>query len=165
MNIDTEKNRFNAGNAFGRGMIERSISDLGYGKSIVTDKDGVVLCGHYVAELAKNKNSKIRVVETDGDELVVVVRKDFSYSEKKAKELAIVDNLTSKFNLEWDADTVLQTMNSTYDGFDPRKWNGHECTVKELNVQDLFNDSYTPTSLKQKKDESFVLPQQTSLFD
>lgn len=164
MDINTKENRFNSGNAFGQGMIEHSVSALGYGRSIVTDKDGVVLCGHFVAELANRNNSKIHVVETDGDELVVVVRRDLSFSDRKAKELSLIDNLSSKMNIEWDADKVQQAIDADI-SLDLHRWNAEECAVKELDIRELFVDGYVPKQVKAKSAKEYSQPAQASLFD
>lgn len=164
MEINTSKNRFNRGNNFGRGMIEHSVSVLGYGKGVVTDKDGVVLCGHYVADFAKKSNTPIRLVETDGKELVVIVRKDLSFSDKKAKELSLIDNLSSKMNIEWDGDEVQKAIDNDI-SLNLENWNAEECAVKELDIKELFVDGYTPKEQKRKAAKEYVPCTQASLFD
>lgn len=164
MDLILNKNRFNKGSKFGLSLLRRAIQTLGFGRSVLVDKDNIVLAGNDVYRIAKELGANIRVIETDGNELIVVKRKDVSAGERKGKELSLTDNLTQEKNLTWDADVLLKIMNSEYDGFDPRRWNGHSCLVKELNIEDLFNDSYLPPQPKQEQQES-VNHCQLNLFD
>ena len=48
----------------------------------------------------------VRVIETDGSELVVVKRTDLSLDDAKARQLAIADNRSSEVGLDWDLPTL-----------------------------------------------------------
>lgn len=47
-------------------------------------------------------------METTGDTLVAVKRKDIDLDSAKGRELALADNATSKANLQWDEDLIMQ---------------------------------------------------------
>ena len=162
--MEINKNRFNKGGKFGFSLLRRAIQILGFGRSILVDKDDIVIAGNDVYKIAQEMGAKIRVIETCGDELIVVKRTDVSIQDKKGKEMALTDNLTQEKNLNWDSDVILKVMNSVYDGFDPRKWYGDGCLAKELNIEDLFKQGYVPVENKQQQEE-LVSPLQMSLFD
>jgi hypothetical protein len=75
-----------------KALINKSISKLGAGRSVVADSEGFIIGGNQTLEEAREIGLKERIVETEGDELIIVVRKDLKYNDKKRKELAIVDN-------------------------------------------------------------------------
>ena len=162
--MEINKNRFNKGGKFGLSLLRRAIQILGFGRSILVDKDDIVIAGNDVYKIAREMGANIRVIETCGDELIVVKRTDVSIQDKKGKEMALTDNLTQEKNLNWDSDVILKVMNSVYDGFDPRKWYGDGCLAKELNIEDLFKQGYVPVENKQQQEE-LVSPLQMSLFD
>ena len=163
MNLKENKNRYNNGTSYGSGLIEHSIKKLGCARAIVADKDGNILCGNDVFRIAKKIGVKIVTVDTSGDVLVCVRRTDISINDTKGKEIALVDNLSQSKNLSWDADNILADV-ETNPNFDPREWGGYECVVKQLNLDDLFNQEQK-TQVPIKKQEQFVAPIQLSLFD
>lgn len=86
-------------------LIARSLSECGAGRSIVVDNTGASIAGSGVLEQAERLGIKKRIIETDGKELVVVVRKDLSPDDPRRKELALADNATSDQS-EWDFDLL-----------------------------------------------------------
>jgi len=90
--------------------VEASLKELGAGRSIVVDADGVVIGGNAVYEQAKKLKIPIREVETSGDELVVVRRVDLKTDDPRRKALALADNQIGTL-AEWDDDILgeLQT--------------------------------------------------------
>ena len=97
--------------ARGMGALENSIQRLGLGRSIVVDKDNRIIAGNATAEQAGSTGAaqKVVFVETDGDTLVAVRRRDLSLDDPRARELALADNRVSELNLDWDA-TALESM-------------------------------------------------------
>lgn len=85
-----------------RSLIRKSIQEAGLGRSIVIDADNEIIAGNgLVSQL--DKDTQIKVVETTGDELVVVKRTDLKPGDEKRKALAIYDNSTSdtsEFDIE-----------------------------------------------------------------
>lgn len=86
-------------------LIARSLTECGAGRSIVVDNTGASIAGSGVLEQAEKLGIKKRVVETEGDELVVVVRKDMSPDDPRRKLLALADNATSDQS-SWDFDVL-----------------------------------------------------------
>lgn len=62
------------------------------GRSILVDKNNIVIAGNGVFAEAKELGIKVRVIESDGKELIVVKRTDRSTEDEKRKLLALVDN-------------------------------------------------------------------------
>jgi len=86
----------NSGSERGSFMIRSSIENVGAGRSGVCDADGVMLCGNQTLEQMAALGIKPKIVETDGNEWVIVKRTDLKFTEPKAQELAIADNRTSQ---------------------------------------------------------------------
>jgi hypothetical protein len=81
--------------------VEKSLRDLGAGRSIVVDRDGVIIGGNAVYEKAIELGLDTRIVHTTGDKLVVVVRDDLSTDDPRRKALALADNQIALL-AEWD---------------------------------------------------------------
>lgn len=96
----------NRGTKRGRDLLEKSLRRLGAGRSIVVDRDGNVVAGNKTLEVAVDLGLPIRVVESDGRELVVVQRTDLSLRDKRGRELALADNRTAEVGLEWEAQSI-----------------------------------------------------------
>jgi hypothetical protein len=106
----------NAGTFRGKTAVERSLADCGAGRSIVTDRNGVVLAGNKTAAAAQaaGLSEDVILVQTDGTQLVVVQRTDLDAADKKAKTLAVADNRAAEIGLEWNPD-VLKDLSSELD--------------------------------------------------
>lgn len=75
-------------------LIKKSINEVGFGRSIVIDADNEIVCGNgVVSQIAKS--TPIKVVETNGSELIVVKRTDLKTDDEKRKQLAVMDNSSS----------------------------------------------------------------------
>lgn len=86
-------------------MIHDSLAELGAGRSVVVDNENELIAGNGVYEQAQKLGMPVRVVETDGSELVVVKRTDLATGDMKRKKLAAADNAISD-NVEWDAEEI-----------------------------------------------------------
>lgn len=96
----------NAGTERGAVQIEESIKKYGFGRSILVDKNGQIIAGNHVVENA-TPGTKIRIIETDGSELVVHKRTDLDLNAGvKAVELAYADNRASEVGLKWDREVI-----------------------------------------------------------
>ena len=84
--------------------IKKSIDESGLGRSVVVDADGVLVAGNGVASVLP-ADTPVRVVETDGTELVVVKRTDLHTDDERRKLLALADNATSD-NVEWNMEAI-----------------------------------------------------------
>jgi len=100
-----------------KSAVEASLRDLGAGRSIVVDADGVVIGGNAVYEQAQKLGIPVREIETDGEELVVVRRVDLKTDDPRRKALALADNQVGLM-AEWD-DGVLDELLGELGDFDP----------------------------------------------
>lgn len=86
-------------------VIRKSLEELGAGRSVVIDKEGALIAGNGVYEQAQKLKMPVRVVETDGSELVVVKRTDLATGDEKRKKLALADNVASDLS-DFDNDLL-----------------------------------------------------------
>ena len=86
------------------GLIEQSIRAVGAARSGVVDENGVILAGNGTYEaLAAAGIEKVKVVEADGNEWVVVRRTGLTEEQKRV--LALADNRSGEI-AEWDGETL-----------------------------------------------------------
>jgi hypothetical protein len=107
--IQPDRKNANKGTERGRYMVEASLRETGAGRSIVLDKDGRIIAGNKTFEAASDIGLPVRIVETDGRELVAVKRTDLDLSDDTgaARKLAYYDNRAGQVGLEWDAEVLL----------------------------------------------------------
>jgi len=87
-------------------LIAESLKRFGAARSIVIDEDGRILAGNGTVEGAKAAGiQKLRIIETDGNELIAVQRIGLSENEKVG--LALADNRSSDLS-EWDNEMLRQ---------------------------------------------------------
>src|SRR5687767_9698523 len=88
-----DKRNANRGTARGHDLLETSLREYGAGRSILVDKNGVVIAGNKTLEAASELGLSVKKVHTTGKQLVVVVRDDLDLeTDKAARELAYADN-------------------------------------------------------------------------
>lgn len=106
--IPDNKN-FNKGTEYGQHLIEESLRKFGAGRSILLDKNNRIISGNKTIENAVNIGlDNVIIVETDGNQIVAVRRKDIDLDTAKGRELALADNATSKANIAWDFDIIAE---------------------------------------------------------
>jgi hypothetical protein len=110
--------------------------ELGAGRSIVVDKENVIIAGNGIFEQSQALGLKTRIVESDGTELIVVKRTDISTDDEKRKLLALVDNHASDTS-SFDIDLIL----SDFDVEDLEVW---EFNVTDLGIDEIPNDLTQP---------------------
>ena len=116
--LTQDAHNFNKGTEQGQALVERSFKELGAGRSILLDKHGNIIAGNKSQKAAMAAGiTRVRVIETTGDELVAVKRTDVDIDSKKGRELALADNLTTQVNLSWD-EAELQQVQADVEGFD-----------------------------------------------
>jgi hypothetical protein len=76
-------------------LIGKSLDDFGAGRSIVADNSGQVIGGNGTLREANKRGIPQRIIHTNGDELVVVVRDDIAPDDPRRQKLAIMDNSTT----------------------------------------------------------------------
>lgn len=98
-------------------LINKSLKELGAGRSVLIDSEDYLIAGNGVMEQAEALGIPTRVIETDGSELVVVKRTDLKLGDAKRKELALADNATSDAS-EWD----VEALESDWDALELGAW-------------------------------------------
>jgi len=97
----------NRGTARGGQLLAESLSRYGAGRSILADREGRVIAGSKTLQHAQAAGLPVRVVQTDGDELVVVQRRDLDLEQDgRARGLALADNRIAELDLSWDPTRV-----------------------------------------------------------
>ena len=85
-------------------LIKESLQRYGAARSIVIDEDNRILAGNGTIEGAKEAGiNRIRVIETNGDEVIAVRRTGLTEEQKIG--LALADNRTSDLS-EWDQEML-----------------------------------------------------------
>lgn len=93
-------------------LIAESLQRYGAARSIVIDENNRILAGNGTIEGAKAAGIKnVRVIETDGTEVIAVKRTGLTEDEKVG--LALADNRTSDLS-DWDND-MLQQLSEEHD--------------------------------------------------
>lgn len=112
----------NKGTARGQKMIVNSIQEDGFGRSVLADKNGVLIAGNKTLEASAEVfgvESEPIVVESDGTRPVVVKRLDLDLSDpdpnNPARRLAHRDNLTSHFSFSLDPAIVMADIEAGFD--------------------------------------------------
>lgn len=100
--IKLDENNYRVHDDRNKQLINKSLKEYGAGRSVLLDKEGVIIAGNGTYEQAKELGIPVKVIETDGSELIAVKRTDLATEDVKRKGLAIMDNSTtdsSKFDV------------------------------------------------------------------
>jgi hypothetical protein len=107
----------NRGTERGLGFLERSIEEFGAARPVVADADNIIRAGNKTFQVCQEKGIPIKVVETDGNTLIVLKRTDLRGD--RAKEYGLLDNRIAQVDLQYDQD-VLKALEE--DGVDLKKY-------------------------------------------
>jgi hypothetical protein len=125
MTIKFDARNYRKHNDKNKELINKSLAECGAGRSILIDNEDEIIAGNGVYEQAKALNIPVKIIETDGNELIAVKRTDLNTQDEKRKRLAVMDNSssdTSEFDLELlSADFEvpdLQDMGIEFEGFE-----------------------------------------------
>ena len=80
---------------------EKSLDQLGAGRSVLADREGVMVAGNLIYQKALKLGIPMEEVHTSGDKLIVVVRDDLATDDPRRKALALADNQIALLG-EWD---------------------------------------------------------------
>lgn len=106
----------NQGTERGNYALERSLRDYGFARPVVADKDGVIIAGNHAYQKAGEIGLKnVRVIETDGTEIIVHKRTDLDASTARGRMVALADNRTTEINLAWDSQEFKSLLDETED--------------------------------------------------
>lgn len=129
----------NKGTKEGQKVIEKSLRELGAGRSILLDRNNRIIAGNKTVENASLVGlDNVIIVETTGDKIVAVKRMDIDLDSKIGRELAIVDNASSELNLKWD-EVNLKMLKEAWDIM-PQEWGVEGISFEEFNQ--LEDDDY-----------------------
>lgn len=136
--VPDDKN-MNKHNQYGMSLLEKSISELGLGRSIVVDKNNRIIGGNGVVETAVNLGLEdVIIVPTRGDKLVVVKREDVDLDSEVGRSLALADNAVANVNLEWDEKNIQQIQSDW--AIDPQDWGIPEFKASEEDEEEGEQD-------------------------
>ena len=113
-----DPNNANKGTVRGAAQLETSLRKFGAGRSILVDKNGLVIAGNKTVENAAAIGlDDVIIVKTDGKKLVAVQRTDLDLDDPStgARALAYADNRVSEIDLEWDTEQILQDISAGVD--------------------------------------------------
>ena len=101
--LTLDDKNFNKHTEFGMGLLEKSVRKFGMGRSILLDKNNKVIAGNGITETAADVGiENVKIIETDGKELIAVKRTDIDLDTPEGREMALADNATNAANLKWD---------------------------------------------------------------
>jgi len=119
----------------------RESLELGAGRSILVDADNVIIGGNGVFAEAEKLGIPVRVVDSDGSELIAVRRTDLKTDDAKRKALAIADNRTGDLS-HFDDSAVVDLLKEAGDFAGKAGFSAAEITRMAENVdRKLGNDS------------------------
>ena len=152
-----DENNYRKHSDTNKARIRKSIDEAGLGRSVVIDADGVLVAGNGVQSVIDG-DTPVRLVETDGTELVVVKRTDLHTGDPRRKTLALADNATAD-DVEWDFDAIAEDWTEESAGeWGVPSWNDDNAGV---NIDSLFE----PSNTSKEKPLSIVVEIPLSLND
>lgn len=126
---------FNRHTSYGMSLLEKSLRELGAGRSILLDKDNNIIAGNGIIEAAGSVGLEdVKIIETTGDEIVAVKRTDMTIDSKEGREMALADNATANADLSWDEDNIKE-QTEKWD-FDTSDWGGDFNFDKDTEVEE-----------------------------
>jgi len=120
-------------------LISKSLKDNGAGRSILADANGIVIAGNGTYEQAQKLGIPIKVIKTNGDELVVIQREDLSTDDARRKSLVIADNATTDTST-WDFEKL---ENEYFDDIDFEEWD--VLPFEEKKAESAKDDGFVPS--------------------
>ena len=160
MDIKEDKRNYRVHSKKNKQAIKRSLIDCGAGRSIVIDSDGEIIAGNGVYEQARAIGMPVRVVETDGSELVVVQRTDLQTSDERRKLLAMADNATSDMSV-FDFDLLAADFDrdllSNF-GVDVATFEEKMQRCEEMDETDEYNEFVDKFKPKKTTDDCYTPP-------
>lgn len=132
-------------------LIQESLNRYGAARSIVIDETDRILAGNGTIEGAKAAGiSKVRIIETDGDEIIAVRRTGLTEHEKVG--LSLADNRTSDLS-EWDAE-MLHNLSQEQD---IAPWFSEDDIAELLDKKDDFDPDDPTTDQSDKITDVFQI--------
>lgn len=133
-----DEHNFNKHNDEGMQLLEKSIKENGFGRSVLLDKDNNIVGGNGVTEQAiKAGAKKVRIIETDGTELIAVKRTDLTLDSEAGRKMALADNSVANVNLQWNEEELQKAQDEW--GLVPEEW-GVEMP-DDLDIDSFFDEN------------------------
>lgn len=150
--LEFDDKNFNRHTEFGLSLVEKSLRQNGAGRSILIDKNNRIIGGNGVVEVAGQIGmNKVRIVESDGTEIIAVKRTDIDLDSKQGREMALADNATGAADLQWDYDQLRQEL-------DEKMMKNYGITIPELkNTEALSAIEYNSCYYEPKEQPSIKL--------
>lgn len=102
-----DNQNINKGSEYGSSLLNKSIAETGMGRSVLVDKNNILIAGNKTAEAAGQLGiEEVIEIETTGKQLVVVKRTDLDINTTIGAKAKILDNTVSKHNYREDAEMV-----------------------------------------------------------
>ncbi len=99
----------------GTQLLDRSLEQNGLGRSILISNDGEIIAGNGVVDRASKLGIQdVRIIETNGKEIIAVKRTDINSNTKEFFDMALADNIVAKNNIVLDA-SVVEAIAEEYD--------------------------------------------------
>lgn len=128
MAIKLDKKNYRVHNDKNKKLIKKSLEECGAGRSILLDNEESIIAGNGVYEQAEKLGIPVRIIETDGSELIALKRTDLAAEDEKRKTLAMADNHTSDTS-EWNFELLQQD-------FTPAEEEAHEDDFTEEEAEE-----------------------------
>lgn len=146
----------NLGTPEGEKLIRESIGEDGLGRSVFIDKHNKIIAGNKTTKGAiANGVKKVRIIETDGTELIAVKRIDLDLdTDPQARRMAFRDNSTAHANLNFDIEEA--EAQSEEFGFSIEGIKGDEAIVEMVNRSDE-NDEWVGMPEFEAKEPTFKI--------
>lgn len=147
--INFDSRNYRKHNGKNKDLINKSLSECGAGRSILIDSENNIIAGNGIYEQSQKLNIPVKIVESDGSELVVVKRTDLKTDDEKRKKLAILDNSTS--------DTSTFDLPLLQEDFQAEELRDFGVPVVETNFDDI-DSFFEETGDKEKKVKKITCP-------
>ena len=100
-NIKFDKRNYRKHNEKNKKLIRKSLEECGTGRSIIVDSNEEIIAGNGVYEQAKAMNIPVKVIETDGTELIAVKRTDLQTEVKSSFPFNHARSVTAYNSIEF----------------------------------------------------------------
>ena len=150
MELQIDPNNYRIHTDKNKRLIRKSLQECGTGRSILFDSDDCIIAGNGVYEQSQALGLPVRIIESDGTELIAIKRTDLKTEDDRRKALALADNYTT--------DTSVFDYVAIMDDFSQEELDLWEFSVEDINIDDKIfggkDDAARVGSLKDK----FVIP-------
>lgn len=137
--------------AKGIGMIADGLQEVGFGRSVLIDKDNNILAGNGTIEAAAQVGiTKVRVIETDGTEVIAVKR--INLTKKQAERLKVIDNRAGEMS-SWNTETLKEMLHEDEDSL-KGLWAEEELDFLLQKPTDFTDDPLSPESAASRVEPS-----------